>query len=940
MTRPSHRGLLTTALILMIAGLLAFAWPTTDARAQGTGRLAGRVTDARTGEGISGVAVQIPALRRGTQTGEDGRFILDLISPGSYAVKLSHIGFVAQTRDGVVVVAGKDTRVDAKLKSDVLRGQQVDVSGKRPLVEVKVPTSQHTMLAEDIKNVALQNVGDLIRKQAGVVVQDNEVHIRGGRSDEVVYYTEGVREKDALTGKPLQSALSPRALQEVNIISGGFEAEYGDALSGVIQLTMKEGNPHRYIGALTYTTDHGPVGDNNTDQFDVQLGGPEPITSKLLPALGLHLAGEKTFYLNAGAELGDGYLPGINDIPGAPRLRSGYTDRLFGQSFSYGNFFAPRADNTWRFAANATWTPRPERKFKFYQSKRVQINQGFGDAAVGDLTRLSTNYPWRWHYALERYTTQLHDDNTTSLTWRETFGLKSYQELRVSRTFTGEQRDVNAAYWYRYQQGFIDDQDLSQQIKDLQRGRYFYFGGDTTSEGPDWRNRYLSAWNVDYKYTRKSVHNKIDVGTTVAFQDAQWARVNCPCDSTSNAYGRDYDVFHVYPTNGNTFLQNHFDYQGLSGYFGTGFLFWMPGALADRVLADSTRTDIIRSVHDAYFATTKNFFGHRVKTRWTPRFAVAYPISDRTKFYFNYGRYAQWPTYYYVYTRINPSRTGQFPQKGNPALNPSLSVNYEVGSEHQFSSEMAFKIAVYNKDLYDYLASRVINVTPSYVQFYNQDYARARGVETELRRRRADYWSGAITYTYSQATGKGSDPNEILIARESGATDFGEGQPREVNLYWNRPHSFTFNLDYRVEKNEERPRLLGMRLPRQWGVNVFGTLQSGLSYTPQANCGRSNCAETAPEFSKNGPFENRWDMRADKSWELSNGRSLRMTLEVYNLLNSRTARRIDPRTGQGYVIGQGTAGVDPHSPQTIGTYSDPSLFDAPRTGRVGLEWAW
>jgi outer membrane receptor protein involved in Fe transport len=937
MIRVRTAGVRPVALLpILLFALLSLHPGRAFAQGGATGRLAGRITETSTGEPIPGAVVTIPVLRLGGQTDESGRYTINGIAPGTYQVRISHVGHQGATREGIVISAGATATLNASLKSEALKTKTVEVSGKRPLVEVKVPTSQHTLLAEDIENVAVQNVQDLIQRQAGVVQQDDGIHIRGGRSDEVVYYIEGVREKDALTGRQIQSAISPRAVQELNVISGGFEAEFNDALSGVVQVKMKEGSAQRYTSFASYASDHGfGSASQNTDIVDLQLGGPEPITAKLLPALGIHLPGEKTFYIDTGAELSDTYLPSIKDISPNLSLRSGYEDRIFGHTFRYGRFFTPREDNVWRFAANASWTPHPGRKFKMFLSKRIQINQGFGDATVGDLTRLSTNYPWRYKNALDRYTTQLSDQNTTSLTWTESFGKTGFHELRVARTFVGSQRDVQGKLWYRYEQGFADE---------AARVLYFYGSGDSTSEGPDWRNNYLLTTLLDYKVTRTwQPHHKVDAGMNVNFQDAQWARINCTCDTITNPYGESYDLFHVYPTTGNLYLQDHVDYQGFSGHVGMGYMFWFPGALADRVLADSTRTDIIPAIREAYYATTNSVFGHRMKSRWTPRFAISYPLTDHTKFYFNYGRYAQWPTYYYVYTRINPSRATQFPQKGDPALNPEVSVNYEVGTDHQFSSTMAFKIAVYNKDIYDQLTSRKITGppgSPSYVQFFNQDYARGRGVELELRKRRTSYWSGALSYTYSQATGKGSDPNEILYARQSGDTlGFEEGQPREVDLWWNRPHKLTVNLDFRVNREDDPLKILGVTLPKEWGVNLFGTITSGIAYTPLLCTDTRNCKESSSKFSKNGPLENRWDLRADKNL----GRTLRFTLEIYNLFDAKTPTRIDPVTGEGYVLGRGSTFIYPNSPtsvETIGSFTDPSNYKAPRSGRVGLEWSW
>ncbi len=935
MTRLRSRGVSAATLaFLSLLIVAALALPQL-AHAQGTGKLIGRVTDSSTGSGISGVAVQIPALKRGANTGDDGRFVLDLVPTGTYQVRLSHIGYTGVTREGIVIKLGQETRLDLKLKPEVLQGQEISVSGKKKLVDVKVPTSQHTILAEDIKNAALKDLNDLLQKQAGVVKEDNELHIRGGRPDEIAYYTEGVREKDALTGLPAKSALSPKAVNEVNLITGGFEAEYNDVLSGVVQVRMKEGNPRKYTGFLSYTTDHGTLDRGQfIDEFDVQFGGPEPITAKLLPALGLHLGGEKSFYVDLGTELSNTYFPNITDIPGNHRLSSGYIDKLFGHSFSYGKFFTPRQDNTWRAAMNYTWKPKGGQRFKIFASKRIQINQGFGDAQVGDVNQVAApSYPWAYRYALDRYPTQLDDQSTLAFSWSQALSKSGTQELQVARTYSGRQRDVNGKLWYRYEQGFADD---------LARLRYFYPAGDSTTEGPDWRNNYLLSWTGDYKLTRRWKHNTVDIGTNISFQDAQWARVNCPCDSTINNYGQNNDVFHVYPTTGNIFAQDHVDYQGLSGHFGLGFMYFVPGALADRVIADSTRTDILPVIRDQYYATTHAILGRRVKSRFTPRLAVSYPISDQSKFFFNYGRYAQWPTYYYIYTRINPSKAAQFPQQGNLSLEPKVSVKYEVGVEHKFTPTMALKVTLYNNDIYDELAQRVIN--SSYVQFYNRAFARSRGVELGWQRRRTGYWSASVDYSYMQARGNSSDPNEVLIARQSGATDFGEDQPREVNLRWNRPHKITTSIDVRVDKDQEQPKLLGVRIPREFGFNLYGSMTSGRAYTPQYCTDRScdHLSDIGPglEYSRNGKMEPRFDLRADKTWTFASKRSLKLTLEVYNLFNAKIATRIDPVTGDGYVLGVGAANVDVTRPYNIAYWSNPGYYEAPRATQVGLEWAW
>ena len=97
-----------------------------------------------------------------------------------------------------------------------------------------------------------------------------------------------------------------------------------------------------------------------------------------------------------------------------------------------------------------------------------------------------------------------------------------------------------------------------------------------------------------------------------------------------------------------------------------------------------------------------------------------------------------------------------------------------------------------------------------------------------------------------------------------------------------------------------------------------------------------SCPQAGPEFSKNAVFEQVWDLRFDKSWTAA-GRSMRATLEIYNLFDSHLPIRIDARTGRGFVLGDGTAGVDATNPNTILRYSDPSLYREGREIRFGIE---
>ena len=115
----------------------------------------------------------------------------------------------------------------------------------------------------------------VLTTQAGVNQgAGGELHIRGGRSNEVGYYIDGVSVANPFFTNGLAVSISNKALEEMKVVSGAFNAEYGNAMSGIVNLQVKDGGKD-YHGSVSYQTGDHQSSDShiftNIDQFNLCL---------------------------------------------------------------------------------------------------------------------------------------------------------------------------------------------------------------------------------------------------------------------------------------------------------------------------------------------------------------------------------------------------------------------------------------------------------------------------------------------------------------------------------------------------------------------------------------------------------------------------------------------------------------------------------------------
>jgi hypothetical protein len=221
-----------------------------------TGKLTGKVTDNSTGEPLIGANIIIQGTTLGAVADRSGRFIIINIPPGTYSVKVSFIGYETVLFEEVKINVDQTTQLTANLSAKSVQVGEVIVTAQSSMIHKDLTSSISVISREEIEALPVSNFTDLLSLQAGVVGSGSNLHIRGGRSNEVAYMIDGMLVQDPLLGG-LATNINNDAIQEMSLLSGTFNAEYGNALSGVVNLVTREGS-EEYSGKIeTRTSEFG-----------------------------------------------------------------------------------------------------------------------------------------------------------------------------------------------------------------------------------------------------------------------------------------------------------------------------------------------------------------------------------------------------------------------------------------------------------------------------------------------------------------------------------------------------------------------------------------------------------------------------------------------------------------------------------------------------------
>ena len=929
--------------------LVFFVFIFSNLFAEEKGTISGKIIDAKTKETLPSVNVKVKGTYYGAVTNLDGIFKIQNINIGTYTIEITLIGYKTFQLTGIKVVANEVKNLEIKLEETSLTLEQdVVIIGEKPLFNIEETTTRRITTNEEIKIAAVQKVQDVVAMQVGVTQSENEIHIRGGRGYENAYLINGISVQDGLAGSGFGLQLSPDAIEEIEVLTGGYNAEFGQATSGIVNVRTREGK-NNFDGSINIKSDNFFFNKNLTSFFNSKilsatLSGPTPID-------GL------TFFSNLDLNFADGYARWLEKIVNG--IPNGYYESIPTKlNSTILDFSFPNRENKISWLGKFTYKLTPTEKFTFSTSQSILVNQDT-KTVQATLERSDPNPGFQYKFANipDSAATFTSINNFNSISFVQTLNTKTFYEIQFSM-FTAHVRGDNNGSdknkdgkidWNDYSEPLdivtfpIDTFRVSPETLRVIPGDGFYDVGSPNV----WRDHYLEEYTLKFDFNHHfSESNKFKTGIETKFQNIQYVDINEPW---IKPLGIDNDKYKVSPAMGSMYAQNTVAIQGMILNFGLRLDYWFPGKYVDdAVKNDSTLVaDIFKS---QYKNETFDFLGRKLKMRLSPRLGISHPISDNQTLFFSYGHFSKLPRPQFIYSKLNSTSAKSSSQIiGNPNLNPETTVAYELGIRNQLSDNDVFSLSAYYKDIFDYITSIDIPIrTPrakgTYKTYINQDYARTRGIEIEYKKRIGKYFKGTFSASYSIATGKSSTATESLLGTSEGRRE----TITENYLNWDKPIQITTYLNFSIPK--------GKPIFFLEDINFFSKIffQSGKRYSPWVFAGVDSVNYQIPrtiyrDEPKNYNKKNAesWfyvDVNLEKYFDLFLG-TLVLNFEIQNLFANKNSQIINPITGCAYEYGDDVpydVWNDPRYPDLIQPISiypyNPARYLNPRTFKIGLSY--
>ncbi|MCX5800563.1 MAG: TonB-dependent receptor [Candidatus Eisenbacteria bacterium] len=866
--------------------------------AQGSGKIAGKVVDAATGQPLAFASVVVLGTTLGATALSDGSFVINKVPVGVHSVRAMMMGYDTATRADLSVDADRTSSVEFSLHSKVAATlDEIRVKGQREQIDFKSSSTKHVVEAKELTQLPVDSFQEAIALRSGIVAQGGELHFRGGRTSEVLYMVDGIPVRDPLVGGAVD--LATMAMSESEILVGGLDAQYGNAQSGIVNVSTREGGS-TFSGEMRFLTDDYGAKDKTYDNFDrisVGFGGP-------------FFVKDMTYFMSYDGTFTDTYLK-------TSELRSRY--RLL-DFISLGN----RQNNESKFqgklayniSSNHKLTAEYVQNYQLWDSylhmwSRDGYVQTMPDTATsGEIKTLYGD--WSWYKVDSTYVAynpaehtpdNLNEFRQLKLVWKQKIRPNLFYTAKVSRhsyyfvsSVLGkkpwEYSIRYPQYWYNWIEGTVEP---------------FYV---THGDFPAYTERATTVWTSVGDVTATHRGHTLQSGYEATYNDMRLLSIRYPEQTNAQGlYGALRSDYHYYNPEGAFYVQDKWEHEGM-------------------VLNIGLRYDVF-SVGDQIDASE---ITDRVKDQISPRIGIAYPISDRDVLSFHYGRYYQIPNRQYIFE--DRASTSAVITRGNPDLTNETTVSYQAAVQHMFTSTVFGQFSVYYKDIFGLLSAqeRVVADSPQPVYVYvNQDYASSRGFELTLRKRFSYNFAGELSYTYGLATGVASDPDAQT------RTPFLYLPIAEQPLDWDQRHTVSAQLQVSV--------------PEEWSVSFVWRYGTGFPYTPVSRDQRVQ--DPSLVNSKRLPSSTTLDMQADKTYRLW-GQHLTVFMQAMNLLDAKNIADLAPtnwpvspysdtddyiiyytetgRAGGAYNAGDVNGdGLDDYYP-----VNDPRVWDEGTSVRIGV----
>ncbi len=834
--------------------------------AQTTGKIAGKVTDQDTREPLPGVNILIEGTTRGAATDVNGDFYIINVSPGVVKLRAQMLGYETVLVENLRVSVNRTTNVEIKLKPTVLSvTKEVVITADKIEVKKDQTGSIRNVSADQIDLLPVESVGAVVALQPGVVVG----HIRGGRMNEVSYMIDGLQVDEAFGGDGGKTVdLEPESIQDLEVITGTFNAEYGRAMSGIVNAVTKDGGEQFHgfasVDYANYLTSNKDVFiglkdsefDRNQD-YKIQLSGP-------------FLTRGLSFFANYRFQDYKNHLNGLRrfNVDDASDFQSDNPNEWFSQHTGDNAFASMNGSKNHSFTGKLTAS--------VFKNIKTSLLYNLNDDEWH-------NYDHAYKYNPDGLRTVFRRTDMYSLQLNHLLSGTAFYELKLSYVdnYNGhyvfenplDSRYVNDRFLYGEEENPGPGFNTGGQEKDHSRRTMRDFNAKLDAS---WQLNKNHSFKAGVLFTDHDLDNRFSQirnlydGTDL--QSVLYQPVVLP-DSTIYS-----DIYRVKPKEISGYLQDKIEYQEIVVNVGLRYDYFDPNTVYPserRNPANQLGTAVAQSTYPKA----------DVKTQLSPRLGLAYQLSDVALLRFSYGHFFQMPPLYALYEnhsfQVEP--TDYETTMGNAQIKAEKTVQYELGLWQQIGEGMGLEVALFYRDIYDLLSAVIVSTFNQieYGLYSNKDYGNAKGLELKYEYASGSFFSN-VNYTLQFTRGNADNPRFTFDRR---------GDSRDpiatlVPMSWDQRHTLNASVGYNKAK---------------YGVTMTAYYNSGTPYTWSPLAEDRVAGINLLVNNDKQPTQTNVDLSGYYNLRLMGGINARLTLSVYNLFDQLNEASVNGRTGRAYT---------------------------------------
>jgi len=930
---------------LIIVSLFSLMFSMTYAQTS-TGKLAGKVTDARTGDPLPGANVLIMGTELGAATNARGEYFILNVVPGNYDVRVSFVGYATQIIKDVRIVAGITKELNVALEEATAELREITVVSERTFFEQKATNTVKVIDKEEISRIPVRGVQKIAAVNAGVVMAEGSggvdgnatINVKGGRGNEVLYVIDGVVQNDPYWNAAF-TQVSNSAIEQISFQIGGFEAKYGQAQSGIINVTTRSGgSAYSLFGDVVTSSFTDDFGYN---LYTVNIGGP------FIPNYSKHtffLSAERGWFLdqdppaipitfNSPILLSgdivivnpDGsetiWKPGM-EIPGGAKVV------MKNQVFSKGPYtykFKPHnSRGSWRFSGK-TYHDLGPITLRLSGIVNLINRRLFVFSYVKNNSFMNPVYNQQ-NYS---YSARFSQNIGSSTFWNLNLGYRLFKDKQTHPIFGDDLEKWGDTLYnpfyklggYRQGHGFQTDS--------------INIFSDYGAFGYSYSKNYNLAYQVDFDFTSQIGKHLFEFGFGVqlhelhryAISPLALARSIRPPGVEKDKFTRykeripfywGYNIYGDSFTEGDSvippkrpiiaygYIQDRFELPDLVINFGLRFDYL------------NSKSDVIKDPNRPFrfgnpdLVDPEDFEPKKPELYISPRLGIGFPVTTTTVFHAQYGKFIQspsladiftWP-YHFIILKTDGNRLAR-----TGLISSEVTTQYELGFRQIFGDNIAALglTAFYKntKGLINWTSTTFFRPNGEMDTYFgpsNADFGTIKGLTLTIDLARIQFISMSFNYTYQIAEGTGSSTSSSYVATFRNPD---RSVPKVIApLDFDQRHTGTIILDISIPEGK-------LGIFERTGLNILAEFASGRPYTPlefqdisPLGGGETNYGDTKGYVnSRFGPGRFKVDMKLEKTFKLLGNMFITPYLWIENLFDADNVVSVYRSTGSPWTTG-------------------------------------